>query len=265
MATFDFIEASSKGYKFLWNERHAIGRFGLIAATVKFIGFIAITYLGLEQNFLRHGLVLLPSFFAEGLLVMYAIRRALYHEDMPFQPYALATAPHPDSSRLIWAGTIVYVLIWLTLSFVNGLAMTGVGAPEGGEIAEPEPELKVYLMLTWLFVCAVWLFRLIWLYVPVVMGYSMKDYMRRIGGYRISLYMMGLWLVCYLPFVLLLMLFSDMALIAYPAAEGEGVSKTYEYVMAAAKIIANLATTVTASVAMAYGIASIMSGSKSVK
>lgn len=264
MATFDFIEASSKGYKFLWQERHAIGRFGAIPAVLKFIGFIAITYFGIEQNFLRHGLVLLPSFFAEGLLVMYAIRRALYNEDMPFQPHVSAAAPHPDSSRIIWAGTLVYVLIWLTLSFFNGLAMMGAGVPDGGEVP-PEPELKVYLMLTWLLVCAVWLFRFIWLYVPVVMGYSMRDYLRKIGGFRISLYMMGLWLVCYLPFVLLLMLFSDMALIAYPAAEGETVSKTYEYVMAAAKIIANLATTVTASVAMAYGIAQVMSGSKSVK
>ncbi|HBR68922.1 MAG TPA: hypothetical protein DEA55_06060 [Rhodospirillaceae bacterium] len=264
MATFDFIEASSKGYKFLWEERHAIGRFGLIAAALKFVGFIAITYFGLEQNFLRHGLVLLPSFFAEGLLVMYAIRHALYNEDMPFQPHARTSPASRDGMRLIWAGTIVYVLIWLTLSFFNGLAMMGTGAPDGGEVP-PEPEFKVYLMLTWLLVCAVWLFRFIWLYVPVAMGYSMRDYLRRIGGFRISLYMMGLWLVCYLPFVLLLMLFSDMAMIAYPAAEGETVSKAYEYMMAAAKIIANLATTVTASVAMAYGIASIMSGSKSVK
>ena len=261
MAAFDFIEASSKGYKFLWEERRAIARIAFPAAIIKFISYILITGFDMDQNFLRHGLILLPSFFAEGWLVAYVIRRALYGESLPFQPHR-EKKWNPPPARFIHAGMAVYVLIWLALSFVNGMVMRAVSV-EGVEGAAsdvqdiPEPGFGVYLFGIALLSLSMWLFRLLWLYVPVVMGYSIPAFIRRIKGYATSLYMVGTWLICYVPFILILMMFSDMALVAFPS-ESESVSKAYEFTMAAAKIIVSLATLVAASVAIAYGVQSMM-------
>ncbi len=262
MATFDFIEASSKGYKFLWDERRAIMRLAFPAAIIKFIGYILITTFDMEQNFLRHGLVLLPSFFVEGWLIAYLIRRALYNEALPFQLRAKKQTAetkesgpaNPERYRLMRAGIAVYVLIWLTLSFVNGMTMNGMTS----EVENiPEPSFETYLVAMALFALCMWLFRLVWLYVPVVMGYSITGFMRKAKGYTTSLYMVGAWLVCYLPFILLLMMLSDMALVVFPS-ESDDISKAYEFTMAAAKIIVNLASTVVASIAIAYGVQSMM-------
>ncbi|GJL85464.1 MAG: hypothetical protein DHS20C02_12390 [Micavibrio sp.] len=257
MATFDFIEAASKSYKFLWIERQVIARLAFPAIIIRFISYILITTFGLEENFLRQGLILLPAYFAEAWLLAYLIRCALYNEDLPFRAPSLKKKlgpANPERYRFMRAGIAVYVLTWTILSCVNGMAMRSV---VNGVEEIPEPTLEAYLVGMAAFAFGMWLFRLIWLYVPMVMGYSIVGFMRRIRGYTISLYMVGAWLICYVPFILLLMLFSDMALIAFPS-ETDGPSVAYKYVMAAAEIIANMASTIVVTITIAYGVESIM-------
>ena len=60
MASFDFVEAVSKGYKFIWEERVAVLSIALMPFVIKVLTFFAVTAFVDAQNFMRHGLLLLP-------------------------------------------------------------------------------------------------------------------------------------------------------------------------------------------------------------
>ncbi len=265
MATFDFIDSAAKGYKFLWDEKRAIVRLGFPVVLIKLVSFVLMTSSPeMQHNFLRHGLILLPTFFAEGWLLAHFIRRALYNEALPFQSRTAKKTSTTASSgrwRMIRAGTAVYVLIWLVLSFLGGLAKNH--APY--EVEEiPEPSLETYLAVTVVFILLMWLFRLFWLYIPVTMGYSIPAFMHKARGYITSVYMAGTWVICYTPLFLVLMLVSDIALYLFPLESGQ-LPETYQFVMTAAGIVFNFLAMTAATIAIAHGVQTMMNEDKTNK
>ncbi len=270
MATFDFVEAAAKGYKFLWDERRTIVRLGLPPALVKFVCLISITSFDLSQNFLRQGLVLLPSYFAEGWLLAHLIRLALYDE----RPFLLQSPKdgkrdetlRRERPRAILSCIAVYVLIKLIVSFLSGLVLTG----EAQEIREgiikeaPEPTLQTFLIGMTGLALTIWLFRLIWLYIPAAMGYPIAAFMRKIRGYITSVYMLGTWLICFLPVLLVLMVCSEILVYVAPGTL-EDPSAVFRFFMTGAQVFIELVIAIVSSVGMAYGIRSILYGQEEEK
>ncbi|MCB1562386.1 MAG: hypothetical protein KDJ75_02320 [Alphaproteobacteria bacterium] len=249
MAAFDFVDSAAQSYQFVWEKRQMLARLAFLPLMVKLGCFAAVILLGLEENFLRQGLFLLPSYFAEGWLVCMVVRHAL----LPGRD-----AEGPAYVRTIIAAMIVYVLIQLIMSLLSALALTGQ-AQAPAEAPPPTGESFVAALLLLAF--TLWAFRLIWLYIPVVLGYSVKDFLFKARGYRTSFYMIGTWLLCFVPFGLFLVIVSQLVLAALPA-QGETLSLPYMVVMAAIQGAVEMLVALVSSVAMAYGIRSIYEGAQ---
>ena len=53
---------------------------------------------------------------------------------------------------------------------------------------------------------AVWCFRLLWLYIPITLGYTFKEYFRRLRGLLSSVFLMIVWLFSFLPLAFVMMI-----------------------------------------------------------
>lgn len=258
MAQFDFIESATQGYKFLWYERQAIMQLATIPLVLKVIGFFTIVFFDIEENFLRQGLVLLPSHFAEGWLVAQLIRMAVFGERWPAP---LSGDQKKDEAlvysrgRSILSAMVFYVLIKLALSFSTGIMFMEnlVHVPDG---AAAEPSVVTFMVALMVVGFFIWAFRFLWLFIPAALDYSIIGFLKAIRGYNTSVYMIAAWLLCFVPLALLLLGVSEMVSSAFPG-QGEEPSTAYTYIILVFQALLEMWVAVVSSIAMAYGIQSI--------
>ena len=256
MANFDFIEAASNGYQFVWEKRVQIARVALIPFVIKLVCFIGVTAFAEDENYLRHGLYLLPSYFAEGWLVIYLIRIALLNEAWPG---SAAAAQLPVShQKTMQVAVIVYVLIKLVMAFVAGYVLTAqAGAPEMAEPSGASPYMLLAVLA--LFAGMLWAFRLVWLYVPAALGYGLKGFLLKTSKFSFSLYLIGAWLLCFVPLALLLIMVSKVLSGIFPGV-GDESSLMFIYSLTIVQAALELIVASISSVAIAHGIKSIYDG-----
>ena len=258
MARFDFIDSAARGYRFFWDQREVIARMALIPVVIKIVSFLAVTALGLEDNFLRLGLLLLPSYFAEGWLVAQLVRLAVLDESWLMN---LSGDVKKDAvlmrSRMrgILAGTLVYVLTKLVLSVFSGIALMQPGL-HGSQATATEQGPGMLLAAILLLAVMIWAFRLLWFYIPAALDYSLTDFAKRIKSYGMSFYMLGTWLMCFVPLAMALIFISQVMMTIFPA-DGEAPSVLYTYAMAIVQAVIEMVIAIVSSVAMTYGIDSL--------
>lgn len=275
MASFDFIEASLRGYKAVWENRAGLISVAAMPFFIKMGCFAAVVFLGLETNFLRQGLVLLPSYFAEGVLVAYVIRMVMSggvigRDVREAEPFA----------RDLTASMVIYVLTKLVMACLTGVAFTQMiesGAVQGGadgaaveavtqgaegggaEVAEPS--MAMFFLSVMALAAGIWAFRLLWLYVPMAMGVRIGVFMRALGSFGSSFAMMGCWIMCFVPFGILM-------LIGYEVVAGalghsaETPSQAFSLVLIPVQAAIEVVIALVSSLAMAYGIQQIFEETK---
>ncbi len=258
---FDFVEMTVKGYTFTWKNRHFIAPLAGIPVLVKLGCLSLIIALDLSDNFLRQGLVLLPSFFLEGWLLAYLVRVAVFNErgtggrggeNLRDEIFLRARA------RDVLAGTLVYVLIKLLLSLISGLAMNA----EGGTVtihAVPSPSPQMMVLALLMFGFMLWAFRFLWLNVVVALGYGVWDFVRKAQGGLLSFSMLGTWLLCFVPFAMVLMLISGLLLEIFPP-NGNEPAAVYKFLMTGVQSAIDTVIAIVTATAMAYGTQSLMKG-----
>jgi len=264
MARFDFIESSAHGFKFVWEHNVTLLRLALIPVVLKVAAF-AITHIaGWDDNFLRQGLILIPAYAAEGWLIAYVVRWAILGEtDVP----GLSGDPRTDEAliedraRLLTGGMLVYLLLKLVMSAAVGLVLTAdLAVPE--DMQARQSGLIFFMASLVLLGAGIWAFRLIWIYVPVVLGIKIQTYLYALRGFASSFYMIGTWLLCFIPlafaFMLILQLFQSMAGVEDLDAASLGLTILIGTVQAAADTLIALIS----SVAMAVGISALFKGSQ---
>lgn len=251
MAAFDFVDSAARGYQFVWNQRKVLVHLATLPLFIKLGCFSAVILLGVQENFLRQGLLLLPSYFAEGWLLASVVRYAL------LSPAGKFSAKDYQSKPVV-AAMLVYVLIQLVLSVLSGLALS---ADLQTQSPPPDPTFGTFVLgLSFLFFL-VWAFRLLWIFIPVALGYSVQGFLIRIKAYVTSFYMMGTWLLCFVPLALFLVVVSQILLMFFPA-QGSEPSEFYTLAIAGIQVVLELAISLVSTVAMAYGIRSIYEGNK---
>ena len=255
MAGFDFVEAGMRGYATVWENRQAIARHAAMPVLIKIGSVAAITYFDLWTNFLRQGLVFLPAYFAEGFLAAYVLRTLLSGENLMRDVREIA----PTAARDIAAATIVYVLIKLVMSVAAGMALQGIITPEGEmkAVESAAPSLQAFLFGMAVIVFVIWAFRLLWLYVPVALGISVRRFMSKTRAYGTSFYMIGCWLVCFVPFYIVLLFIGEMLYGLFPVTDGKPSSAAI-LLVGSMQAVFELVTILIASVGMAYGVKEIM-------
>jgi hypothetical protein len=255
--TFNFIEAAGLGYQFIWDQRRLLASLAVLPLSVKFGCVALIILLGLQDNYLRQGLLLLPGYFMEGWMVAMAIRLALFGETWVPGPNGLR--PADDARRLVLASAIFYTLIkvFVTLAAAFLIIVSGFerGTPPP---AEPAPGSFVAL-LTLAFV-SVWIFRFLWMNVVIAMNVPLGAFTRSIMQVPISLPMLALWMMCMVPGILILTGVSGLLAPMMSGMTPESPSVSYVFLMSCAEALVELIIALVSGVAMAYAVREFLSG-----
>ncbi|MEZ5814504.1 MAG: hypothetical protein R3E13_07305 [Alphaproteobacteria bacterium] len=247
-ASFDFVECAGKSYLFLWERRRDVLRLSAMAVAVKIVFFVGFVVFDLQQDILRQGLFLLPSYMLEGWVVAHLMIMALHHEVLKSGERKKSFLPAPEElDGAIKASMIVYVLLKMGLSVLGGIMFNGVqGLPEG---PPPDPGFDTFVVVLAMLGFVVWAFRFLWLYVPVVMGRGMIEFVRRFRPFMSSFSFLGVWGMCFVPPLLLLMLFSQ---ISGTLAAGS--------ILAAFQAVIDYFMVLSSSIGVAYGVYSVFKG-----
>lgn len=251
MQSYDFIDSVSKGYGFSWENRGTLARLAALPIALKIVILSSMLGFGLDDNFLRQGLFLIPADFFEGLFIVMAIRMAVFHDR-----FDLKMSMNPGVYRDALAGTILYVLIKTIGSLLGGLALSGgFDALQPAEAQDQSP-LSFFAAL-FILVFAFWAFRLVFLYVPVAMGFGIKEILIRIRGYSFSFLLIATWMLCFIPVLLVLIFASEFITnIMGPAAE-TGLSFP-RFAQIIVQSVAEILSSVLVSVSVAFGFAQMM-------
>ena len=216
MASFDFVEASAKGYAFIWHQRSYLSRVALPVFFVKVGCLLTVFVLGAEEQHLRQGLIAMPGFFAEALFVIGLIRYFLYNEPIFIWGKIIPppkTDPPPTPYRgfmprksCIQGGIALYLLIRVIEAGILGwkldhMALSANTPAETATLIENQlaSSLTATIILFATLFIFTWAFRLFWLFIPITMGHSLSNFLKKIAGLRISINMIATWFTCSLP------------------------------------------------------------------
>ena len=250
-ANFDFVGATNRAYKTAWENRSPLLRLAVTPFLIKCGCLAAILFLGFEGQILRHGLVMLPAYFAEGFLIAYIIRTLHSGGDLSGD-VRQAQNYYND----VIAAMIVFVLIQLTLAFVVGNTVSAI--PEDpSQIEQPVPSAETFMIAMLTIAFMIWAFRFAWFHIPIAMGMSLKSFMERIAPFSSSLPILGAWLLCFLPLAFIMSLLARVVLLFLPQVEGSDntLSNLILFCMQGGfEMVIN----VIAAIAMSYGFKSLM-------
>ncbi len=257
MARFDFVESASKAYQYAWDNKQDLARPSAFVLLAKIVCFVFVLGFGLEQNFLRQGLVLLPSYFVEGWIIAHIMLKALStEEDSAYQIPAIS----PDNvQRAVLVSTVVYVLLKLVLSVLIGMPASVDLSTLPADRTPAEPTAGMFGMLVMFSVFLVWAFRFLWLYIPPALGFTVKDYLLKVRPFTSSLYMLGLWVLCFVPLGLLLIMASEIASAPFTAPTGDvdAIPTLQKYILTFVHGGFDYIMVLISSLGMAYGVASM--------
>lgn len=211
MSYFDIIETSGKAYITAWQERKYLLTLVLVPFMTKAIFYAIVVLLGYEENIFRQTLIMLPAYFMEGWMIAHITRLIFFGERWPIK---LSGNMEADISyvqnrgRAIFASIILYTLIqmiWGLLFFIiKGVSVTESDAPFSEMPAEKEDIPFIAFFITTLMgVVIIWGFKLLFIHIAASVDISIKSYLERLKGITPSMYFLGVWLICYVPSILL--------------------------------------------------------------
>ncbi len=262
---YDFIDVAARAYTFAWDRRKPLFYLALLPIGIKFLSLLIILFFDLQDHYLRQGLILMPSYFAEGWLAAQTIRLMLMTDDRMLGasgPQArFAKSSFEQNRRNLLATVLLYALMMLIYSVFTGSLVTA-GLSIDPEAVQPEPNALLSLMSIFMIFFILWAFRFFWLYVAIGLGYRVKEFVKKLKPFYISFYMLGTWLICLVPIFLAMMLASDLLLSVSGEAEvkhGAGHFAAVYFLRALFEAILAILTTT----AMAYAITAMIEGTSS--
>lgn len=255
MITFDFVECASKAYGYVWHNRQEVLRISGALLAFKIFSFFIVIALQLDENLLRQGLILLPSHLFEGWVIAHIMINALTSEESDAYKIA-APDSEADFKRRVLSSALIYVLLKLILSFLAGITFMDMQSAADHTPAEPGPGL--FFMSTMLIIFLVWSFRFLWLYIPVLLGKTPIEFLIKIKPLSSSLYMLGLWVMCFVPIGLGLIAVSELISGLFPTtATGDDLPALKKYLSGIFQAAFDYVMVLVSSLGMAYAISSI--------
>lgn len=251
MQHFDFIDTLTAAYGFLWRNRRLVSVMAFVPLLIKVACLVVTFALGLEEAYLRQGLLALPAYFAEGVLTAKLVIMAGRSGDV------LLPAP-PQDDRRVMAATLLYVLVKLGLAFVGGVGIMLVGAPGDTGAAPVEGAPGLLFAVIFLLGFTVWAARLACLYIPLAQGYSIKAFLFRVRGMRISFILIGTWLLCFVPLGLVFVMIAGI-LVDILGHSPEAPSQLCRFVLIVIQSGLDLLAGLVSNLAIGFGIHTIMS------
>ncbi len=260
MKPLDVISSVDFGYRLVWRERRYLLRLAAVPLLVKAICLLILSGLGWEQNYLRMGLVMLPSFFTEGWMLAHVTRLIFFDQRWPFRSSGDRKQDEAvllDRAYGVMLGTMFYVVIKFLLAGVIALlaafqvmAQADLAAMSQ-QTAPAEPSFLAFLAAVSFLVITAWGFRFMFLYIPAAAGITGDIIIRTKQGMLMSLQMMGIWLVSTVPFLLVLGMVGSALLSGTPTEGGAPVSLGAAWTLVQTVVSTLMAMVCTAAIAAA--------------
>lgn len=259
MASFDIITAASYGYRAAWQERRYLTRLAIAPLMIKFICLVVITALGWQDDFLRQGMVMLPSYLADGWMLSHFVRLIFLGQRWPFM---ISGEKEPDlallkeRARVIAAGTLVFTLTrFLFAGFAEAIAGLGIHYDTKPQDVAPQTAIGALAAL----VIGIWAFRFLWLYIPAAVSYSLRRSLRDLAGFNTSFYLIGTWLVCFVP-VFTAFGFAISLILGPYVTDAAHIPSLIEFIMTLMRALMDTVVAFIATGGIAWGMRAIIAG-----
>ncbi len=206
MASYDVTDSAVKGYALIWTERVYLFRLAIFPLFIKFVCAMTVIINGLEFDFVKQALLMLPSYIADGWVMSHLVRLIYLGQRWPFRPTG-----HPqndmtvlrDRAGGIMAGTIFFALIEFLKTGVLGLMFIGMmppgsvpGQTDLSAMPPTETTPATALIGIGMIFVTIWIVRYLWLYIPAAAGFSGREFLKRVGGLMGSIRLLGVWMMC---------------------------------------------------------------------
>lgn len=248
MASFDIMEATSFGYRTAWRERNYLIYLAAVPILIKFICHMTVVMLGWQDQFMRQGMIMLPSYFADGWMLSHLVRLIFLDQRWPFRgtgDTAQDNAALTERARGVLGGTLAFVVVeFLMAGFMDAVYPLILMLID---MREPPPN-SVPVMMALGTVVLIWLFRYFWFYIPAAVQYPLPHFSMALKGFKTSLYMLGVWLGCTVPAILFM-----GAVIPRPAP-GKSYGMGAEFMAGIVGVMLNTIVSIILTAAMAHAI-----------
>lgn len=254
MASFDIIDAAGHGYSRAWAERAYLVRLALIPAIVKLACLVAIFTLEYQDNFLRQALVMIPAFFTEGWLLAHVVRLFVLNERWPFAPTG---SPEEDQrlmrerTRAVMGCIIMYVI--LKFAQTGAMEIIYTSSQTAAPPADPAQFNAAGMIAALVFLALlIWLFRFAFAYIPLAVNGTLGGYVRLLSGYKISFYLIGTWLLCFVPSLLVVASVSGLILSPYETVAD--VPAAMSFIVIAVQVVFDTTIAIVSTIAIAWAL-----------
>jgi hypothetical protein len=252
MIQLNIIGATTNAYKTLWQERRYIARLAGIPFLLRLFCFsIAVSYAGDSEQHLRFTLIMLPALLAEGWMVSHLSRLIVYGQRWPFTPSGNIEADLEIlevRARGILSGTIVFVLLNMLLGLLITFAAHFIipYVPDDPTVSAADAEIPGHIVFLSISLLALmfWGFRIMWSYIPYAIAMDFRTFWMAFKGPYMSLSLIALWILCYVPMLLCLQLLAGGAAQLAQALGGDaGTSLVIVLVTVLADTLKSILTT----------------------
>jgi hypothetical protein len=228
MPEYNPIACVSNAYRLIWHERAYLIRLAAIPLFIKFAFYMLSATYGETGNVIRMSLFMLPAYFAEGWLLCHFIRLITIGQRWP---YKITGNEEEDVKALrvrakpLLSGILGFVLINLgiALYFTVFTHFTPAEIWEGKEIKPEDIPQSTAMIIVLLFALMIAGFKLVWFYIPLAANISPVTYMKKLQGFGMTIRLIGLWLLCFVPIMVAMQAILSPFLVAETSSAGTQV------------------------------------------
>ncbi len=212
----DLVTSVGKAYQLVWAERGYLVRLALLPFLCKIIFFtIAYSYTD-GQNLWRLSLIMVPAWIVEGWMLAHFVRLIALNQRWPFKPTGDRAHDLPvlqSRYRGVMGGALAFALTQLLIGGWFALLMTFVPIDLQTPPSEIALSTQAALAVAFLVGLALYGFRFLWLYLAAAIGMDVRRAAEGLTqGVWISFRLIGVWLLCAVPAMVVAQLFVGLIL-----------------------------------------------------
>lgn len=117
--------------------------------------------------------------------------------------------------------------------------------------------MMLFMLAMAMIAFTIWAFRFFWLFIPAAVNYPVQQFVRRLGGFSTSVYMLGTWIICFLPLVLLLFGITAQ-LLNMIGGDLSSVPAVLEFIVSILQVIIDTLVIIITTAGIAYAVGAIL-------
>jgi len=255
---FDIIDNVGNAFQRTWEERAYLARLALVPIVIKMLCYYAAFLYVEPQDILRLSLFMLPAYFAEGWMMAHWARTIMTDHRWPFVPSGNLSQDRKEidvRSKGIISGAVAFTAVNFFMAGFFAAVFSVMPPDLNPENADPALGTFALLVIFTMF----FLFRFTWLYIPMSVGISFKKYVTSTNRILFTFRLIALWLVCFIPPIILMQIVGGLMV----GAEGEAeLTTAMEVVLAGVRVVFDTLKNILVTAGIAYALMEVFQWQK---